>query len=224
MGATFWHVHFSNLIATQNAQQLVNQDPTSSQITRDPVTGAPTIIAISYFNASSVTTAGIDLEAAYKLDLQRWGKLHFETALTHVTEYELQAAPGGAVIDGRDSYNGTTFAFPSISWKGSGRVTWQVLDNALTGAIHYRGPFHNDETLGFFNPSVPSFTTLDLAYTYTLRQPAVNFLGMNNSVSFTLGASNLFDRVAPGGTFDYFFTNIDDYRGRIVYVNALARF
>ncbi len=224
LGATLWHVHFSNLIATQNAQQLVDQDPNSTQITRDPVTGAPSIIAISYFNASSVTTAGVDIEAAYKADLQGWGKLQFDSAVTHVTEYELQAVPGGPIIDGRDRYNGTTFAFPSISWKGSGRVTWQLLDNSLTSAVHYRGPFHNDETLGFFNPNVPSFTTVDLAYTYTLRQKVVGFLGVNNSISFTAGATNLFDRVAPGGTFDYFFTNIDDYRGRIVYLNALARF
>jgi iron complex outermembrane recepter protein len=224
VGVTFWHVDFSNLIAAESPQQLLDQSPNSPQITRDPVTGVPTIISVSYFNASSVVTSGFDLDSAYKLDFDKWGNLNLVASATHVGQYELQATPGGPVVNGADNYNGLTFGSPSIAWKASGRATWQLHDNTVTGAVHYRGPFTNDEPLGTFGPNVASFTTIDLAYTYTLRQDTFHALGATDSIAFTAGATNLFDRVPPGGTFTYYFGNIDDYRGRIVYLRALAHF
>jgi iron complex outermembrane recepter protein len=223
-GVTFWHVDFSNLIAAESAQQLIDQDPNSPQITRDPVTGIPTIISVSYFNASSVVTSGFDLDAAYKLDLNKWGNLNLTAAATHVGQYELQATPGGPVINGAGNSNALTFGSPSISWKASSRATWQLQDNAVTGAVHYRGPFINDQPFGTFGPNVASFTTFDLAYTYTLRQGTLGALGASDSIAFTAGATNLFDKVPPGGTFAYYFGNLDDFRGRIVYLRAVAHF
>jgi iron complex outermembrane recepter protein len=223
LGATYWHINFSDLIATQNPQQLINQNPTSPEITRDPVSGLPTIIAVSYFNASSVVTSGFDLDAAYKLETDRWGRFSFVAAATHVGQYELQASPGGPVIDGTDNYNGTTFASPSMSWRASGRVTWQVVDNTVTAAVHYRSPFFNDAHFGTFSPNIPSFTTFDAAYTYTLRADTLHMMA-GNSIALTAGATNLFNAVPAGGTFAYFFGTIDDFRGRILYLKATASF
>lgn len=219
---SYWTFHFDDLLATENAQQILFADPFGPRVIRDPVTGTVLVIQTQYFNAASMATSGIDVVAGYSLDLERFGSLAFNLNATYVDQYDLQALPGAPVIDATGRWNSLTFGAPSIPWRANFRTSWQLGGHSITATLRYTDSFVNDRATATpgdrtFEPYLP----LDLTYAYDVRRP----LGPVRSLNLAIGAQNVFDDLPDTVDFlNHMAANVYDYRGRLVWARVRANF
>ena len=219
---SYWKFHFDDLLATENAQQILFSDPNGARVIRDPATGTVLVIQTRYFNAATVETSGLDLEASYSRQLGRWGALDVSLNSTFVDQYDLQATATSPVMDATGRWNSLTFGSPSVPWRGTLRTTWNLGRHSVMAAARYTDSFVNDRATS--TPGDRTFKTympIDVSYTYRVDED----FGPAQGFSLALGAQNVLDDLPD--TVDYLnhmAANVYDYRGRLVWARIVANF
>ena len=123
----------------------------------DPA-GVGAIVDTSLRNSERQRIHGVDLDAAYRLDLGRSGTLQLSGSASHL-DSDQQLSAGQPFFP----LAGTIFHPPH--WRGRAGMTWDRHGQSLSAFFNYSGP-NTDNVLATLR-QVSAFTTLDL--TATLR-------------------------------------------------------
>lgn len=222
----YWHFNFEDLITTETATQLVNMDPTGTitgRVNRD-ATGRLQSVRLQYFNASEMTTSGVDLEGAYALDMDDFGRLSFHLGSTYIKEYELVQSPGAAPINAVGRTNdGIAGAAANSRLRGNFRTTWSTTNHSLTALLRY---YHSLKFTLDPEVEISSWTPVDLTYGYRFNGDLLgNALG--SQLNVTVGLNNVFDEEIPHVPFpgfQPFVPSLYDARGRMVWMRLTGEF
>ncbi len=222
----YWHFNFKDLITTETATQLVNMDPTGAitgRVVRDP-SGRLQSVALQYFNASEMTTSGVDFETRYAHDMSNWGRLDISLGSTYIKEYELVQAPGAAPINAVGRTNdGIAGASPNSRLRGNLRTTWSGMNHSLTALVRY---YHSLKFTLVPDTEISSWTPVDLTYGYRFDGDMLgNALG--SQLNITVGVNNVFAEevpFVPFPGFQPFIPSLYDARGRMVWLRLMGEF
>jgi len=178
-----------------------------------------------YFNAQSLETSGVDLTVGYDFATSSLGDFRAKLAISYTLAYDL-VTDAGVKIDGVGSRNaGNSVGRPLPEWKANLLLGWNNGRHAATVMVHHIDGYEDDlpqsALRGSFiglAPTIDSFTTVDLQYTYDM--PELGFQAEGSVL--TLGIKNASNEEPPlvntDGAFDAF---THDPRGRIYYFRYL---
>lgn len=157
----------------------------STHFTRNPISGQIDYLSIKQTNAASEHLSGIDFSAQYQFTLAGWDAT-LNTDISYLRDYDLLPYEGaetihyaGKITGGRGSY---------AEWRSLGGIS--VARNAWSGAytIQYIDAVEDfTAPEGAIGKQVPSVTYHNIQTQYALDE----------SLEFTVGIDNLFDRDAP---------------------------
>jgi iron complex outermembrane receptor protein len=211
----YWHYKFEDLVATENAQAVVNAFPTDpTRVQRDNNNG---IIRIrtQFFNAAAVETAGLDIGLTHMQELGRFGSLRNSLLGTYVPTYDYQAQASGPVVDASDSRNSqVSGSFLSIDWRANLRTSWALGNHSVQSLLTYTDGFDNDlpAATGTKFDQIDSYINWDLSYTYRLE--GFDSFGLRRS-SVSVGANNVMKSIPPyTGDGSHMLATVYDYSGR----------
>ncbi len=178
----------------------------------------------SYLNAQELETSGIDLTLGYQVSTESLGDLRFQLATSYTLEYDL-TDPDGVKIDGVGSRNANNSIGHTLpEYKINGSVFWYKDRHAAVLMARYIDGYVDDlpqsavrgQFIGM-HPTIDSFLTIDLQYTYSL--PETFFMADGSAITF--GVRNIANERPPkmntDGAFDPF---THDPRGRMFYVRG----
>ncbi len=211
----YWNIDTKDQITIGSVQAVVNNPSgfPAATIGRDtnnlpgiPNSGTLLYVSTPYQNANTVKTDGIDLDVIWKWNLKQYGTLTTEFQWTHVFNYSQTFSSGET-----SKYVGTSGNYDVSSGSGTPEDRWNLILGwqqgpwNVTGTVRYVSgydeiPFQgvssslsdpDSQCLGLqyagSNCSVSSFTTLDLAASYS---------GFKNWQIFG-SVINVFNRIAP---------------------------
>jgi iron complex outermembrane receptor protein len=213
LNADYWRIDFTDLLTQQDAQAILNVDPTGPNVIRDE-TGTLIRVHRSFQNVAVLETDGFDFSGRLGTDLAL-GTMDFSFQATYVNRYEFESL-AGIRRDGAGFRNEATFASPIPRWRGNFRTRWAQGHHEANAFLRYIDSFTNDESAildadGIFTGTlekIDSMTTVDAQYNYHYDDLAV----------FTLGILNLLDEQPPEvSTTNGYESRIHDPRGRLFY-------
>jgi iron complex outermembrane recepter protein len=210
----YWHIAIRDEVGVLPASTILTNcantgDPTyCSQVVRSPQTGGIQganvanggYIVQTNFNVGAALASGIDLQLSYVQDLPPgFGNVHFETNGTWLQHNIFTPVPGGPHYDCAGLF-GFTCQTVNPRWHHVFRATWNTIwDVSASATWRYIGGVHQDANTGnpllknpnyahdAYNPSIPSFSYLDLEATW---HP-------NKILTVRAGASNVLDKDPP---------------------------
>ncbi len=208
----YWKVDYTNVITIESAQGKVIQDPTQSDVKR--TTGGTLIgVTTNYFNAASVDTDGLDVEAGYNFPASDIGEMSLTLAATHMLSYEIPVA--GDVVG---LFNHDNFARSLPETKANTTFRWSNGDHNASIAARYISSYETTRAgapAGYSN-NIDSMVTWDLQYNYELAIA-------DATARITLGMLNATDeeppRVWDAANFSY-DPRQHDARGRMAYLSV----
>jgi len=242
----YFNFDYTDLIAAEAGSQAIvnlgcpNGDDgsplvTDSRITRD-ATGQVREVRSQFVNIGSVETDGLDLKAAYTMDVGN-GSLILDAGVTYLLGYDVDTDGDGTLdFDGAGSRNQSNSFNTMPEIRANAAATWFAGNHVARLGLRYIDSYKNDQGN---NAEVDSWTTIDALYAYT-------FTGLigDGDTTLSVGVNNIADEDPPrlarnnsDGTpvtrFDsdglYVRGWVDrpgyddraghDIRGRIVYVN-----
>lgn len=154
----------------------------------------------SYINAQQLDSSGIDLTLGYQVSTDNLGDWRFQWSTSYTLEYDLTNADG-VKIDGvgsRNQNNSIGHTLPefrtnfSVFWN-SDRHSAVLLARHVDG---YKDDVAQSAARGQFiglHPNIDSYTTVDIAYTYSL--PEMGFLADGSAI--TIGVKNAANEDPP---------------------------
>ena len=201
-----WHVTIANEVGTLPAGVILNGCPVTgdavycSQIVRQPQTfslqGASVVgggyILQNSQNIAGAEASGIDLQGAYRLDLQRRGSLAFAWAASYQLESKSTPYVGAHTYDCAGLF-GLTCQTVNPQWRHTFRATWAT-PKGISATLSWRYMTEvkednndSDPTLrnatfnGYdpFNAKIGAHSYFDLAATYSLKKIELRG-GINN--------------------------------------------
>jgi len=232
----YWHYRFNDLITTESAQAVVNQDDESlaaglgptGRVVRDGA-GNPLQLFLKYFNAASLETSGIDFVSSYSHGFNKFGELRLDLNATYTGQYEYQASPTTPLFNGVNSWNTLNSSInPSIKWRGNLRAGWVVGGNRFAATLRYTGAFRNDQPAPGHPEDVmfDDYFPVDLSYGYTFEGGPVGI----SEIDVSVGLNNAFNTMpptpvlGPAGTGPASMFGIHDYRARLAWAQLAVRF
>ncbi len=192
----------------QTAPCLAVRNPA---ILRNEITGAPTRIFVSRFNAASAETDGFDFEAKWFMDSDV-GTFSITNNSTYVASFDLQQTEGGPTVDGAGFRNENNILARSIpELRSNTSLSWSNNNNQMANIIVRYIDSYEEST----GDEIDSWTVVDLQYNYTMQ------LFEDQEATITVGALNVFDEDPPevAGSLNEFGydTKVHDARGRMWY-------
>lgn len=250
-GVDYYAYEYENLIAREGHQYLIDLDNAlrcPNGINRDPSAGLlcgafdgqvhsigagiPDKVIrsesgnllrtqASYFNAPSLETSGIDVDASYSLEAGALGLLSARLGLSHTFDYDI-TLEDGTNVDGVGSRNAANpIGRPLPQYKANLVLGWLKGRHSAYITVHHIDEYEDDVPqsalrgayIGFAE-TIESMTTVDLQYEVDLPVP-----GFESAASaLTLGVKNVGNEDPPlvnvDGAYDYY---THDPRGRIWY-------
>jgi iron complex outermembrane recepter protein len=209
----YWHVNIDNEVGTLPAGVILNGCPVTgdpvfcAQLVRQPqtfslqgasVVGGGYIVQTSQ-NIASAQASGIDVQGAYRLDLQRRGSLAFAWAGSYVLENKSTPYVGAHTYDCAGLF-GLTCQTVNPQWRHTFRTTWAT-PKGISATLSWRymsevkednndpdPTLNNSSFNGFdpFNGKIGAQSYFDLAATYSLKK-----------VELRAGINNLTDKNPP---------------------------
>ncbi|HYM35671.1 MAG TPA: TonB-dependent receptor, partial [Steroidobacteraceae bacterium] len=215
----YYHINLKNLVGVLPANIIVNNciaggDPfycrnLVRQTNTFSLTGA-TIAGGGYINQTSINVGagvldGIDLQAAYKWDLPKWGSLTFAMNGAYMLKNVTSPAPGLPSYDCTGLFGSTCQTINPV-WHHNFRTVWTMPSDvslALTWRYLDAVKLDNndpDPSLHFsafgaynaFDRRLPSFSYFDLAAAWKI----------NEGFELRAGINNLLDKDPPLATFE----------------------
>lgn len=222
--ADYWNYKFKDQVARSSGQAIILADclATNGGAVADPrirtnVLGDIVSVDVTLDNLSTLETDGIDFNIGYEFDLEDYGLLSIDSTTTFINSYDIQATPGGLVVDGAGSRNKLTNSVSTPRWRSNTTINWAIGDHSLTAVARYVSTYRDDVT----GADVGSFPTLDLQYAYSFANP----MGFEGVTKVELGVMNVFDEQAPDVNETWGFdSSVHDPRGRMLYVRAKQSF
>ena len=228
----YWHFEFEDLIIQENAQAVLNANPTDPDRVKragDPLTGPLIQVNNTFVNASSLETAGIDFVSSYKLDTE-FGMFVPSLNATYVTTYELND-PQAGIIDGAGRRNFNNIGTSSPELKMNLGLSWSNDIHAANVFVRYISSYDDDQNCadgianlgscadGFYE--IDSHMTVDAQYNIDLG----GLFETEQRYVLTLGGINLFDEAPPQlFTNSGFDSKVHDPRGRQLYARVAIEF
>ncbi|TWB39108.1 iron complex outermembrane receptor protein [Nitrospirillum pindoramense] len=211
----YWNYDFKKKIALQNAQAVINADPTGPAVIRD-ASGTLVGVNVGYFNAGAVTTDGIDVSAAYTWDLDDH-QLTLRSTLAYIHSYEIQNSPGGPVYEVVGHRNANSFAPVTPRWRDNTYLTWEHGPHTATVTMRYTSGVVDDYGVNLgaaSSATVGSWVVWDAQYAFQAT----------DAVRVSVGAVNLLDRDPPWAKFTGYLPSLEDALGRQVYIRLDTKF
>ena len=228
----YWNFAFEDLIIQENAQAVLNADPTDpDRIVRagDPLTGPLLQINNTYVNASELETSGLDFVASYKLETEA-GSFTPSLNATYITKYDLKDPQAGN-IDGAGRRNFNNIGVSSPELRMNLGLAWQHDIHAANLFVRYISSYDDDQNCsdgtanltgcaeGFYE--IDSHVTVDAQYNIDLGA----LFETSQSYVLSLGGINLFDEDPPQlFTNSGFDSKVHDPRGRQIYARLAIEF
>jgi iron complex outermembrane receptor protein len=218
----YWRIEYDDVIQVENPQGKVIEDRCGPDIIRngDCATGTLVGITSKYFNASSVDTDGLDLEASWGFDVGNFGQFMARANIAHFLSYEIPTASGGPE-DVAGYFNHDNFARSLPETKANISMNWMMDRHSAAAIIYYVDSYETTRPIPEGeSKDIDDWTTLDLQYAYNLP------IG-DGATKFTLGVKNITDEDPPRA-YDSVNLSYDpkhhDPRGRTYYVNLAYRY
>jgi outer membrane receptor protein involved in Fe transport len=194
-------------------------------------------VELGEVNIGQISTRGIDLAAAYNLDMGAGGKIGFNIKGTETINFLDQPIPGGPKYDCA-GYAGVTCGSPTPHWRHVFSSTWGApwagLD--ITARWRYIGPVDVDSSSQ--NPDLAGSYYLPTAHIggYSYIDLSASIPIATSGVSVRVGVNNLADKTPPtvaNGSLsacptatcnDNTWAGTYDTLGRYMYAHVTAKF
>lgn len=224
VGVDFWWIKQKDTIAALSENTVLGDVQTFAQYIKRNASGDLSIDGFScpgstcgfldlrQQNLGGTNANGVDLSAQWRLKMGGAGNLTMTLNSTYIGTYEYQDFNGGPWNQNVGVYVGSS---PIFRWQHAATATWKIGMWTLGGVAHYKSGYIDQDP----SNKVKAYTTADAFVSVSpLKQ-----------VTFTMGATNLFDRDPPYSNQDQVFqANYDprfaDPTGRKVYARASFKF
>ncbi|WP_269538969.1 TonB-dependent receptor domain-containing protein [Cerasicoccus fimbriatus] len=223
--ATYYYVNVDDAIAN-GAQFTLDNDP--SNVIRRP-DGTVALVNSKFFNASSLTTQGMDYTIEYERPLSTAVSMVTTLSVNQVISYEA-VVPGVGNIDFAGNYidkrsnNLSPGAIPK--WRGLYTLFFFVYDASLGATVQYIGSYNDDSsfTAGNQPRRVSDYATLNLVATYEFKDSGSALL---NGSTVAIGVDNVFNSSPPfaaGAFADGYDTSLYSIQNRFIYGSISKKF
>jgi len=189
--ADVFYIELNDIVDTPDLQTILDQNAASGDfadaIARSPGAvnplnpGGLDIVSAQARNLSLQRTRGVDFTTDYRLPVGNLGSFQFTLNGTYIDEMAIRERVGAPLIDVLKDGQ----LAEEVRFKGNAKVGWTRGPLGATVFLNYTGPFTT-----FFpdiQPSVASWTTVNLSGSYELP--------WNGRLQ--LGVNNVFDRDPP---------------------------
>lgn len=205
----YFNFDFTDRIALEAAQQVINADPNGPRVQRDEF-GRLLAVDIGYFNAGSNKTDGFDVRLNYSKDVGA-NTFTIDNMATFITTYDVQLGPNQPVIDALGGRNATNPGAPAPEFRNNLRLSWERDRHAANVLMRHTSSVDDDIGGG----EVDSWTVYDVQYSYTF--------GEADNYRLAVGAINVLDEEPPAAAFTGYLPSLADALGRQAYVSLSLR-
>ena len=213
----WWQFEYEDVITIENAQGKLNADPNGPSVSR--VNGVLNGMQVSYINAATVDTDGIDVSADWNIPAGDAGDFGVQLAYSRFNSYEIPDGNGGKK-DVVGSFNHDNFvrSLPEAKWNLT--ADWERGNHSAAVVLYHVDSYTTGRAVpasavGFDN-NIDSWQTVDASYNF-------NFNIGDTQAVLTLGGKNLTDEEAPrvydAANFSY-DPKQHDPRGRLYYARV----
>ncbi len=213
----WWQFEYEDVITIENAQGKLDADPNGESVSR--VNGVLNGMQVSYINAATVDTDGIDVSADWNIPAGDAGDFGVQLAYSRFNSYEIPDGNGGK-RDVVGSFNHDNFvrSLPEAKWNLT--ADWERGNHSAAVVLYHVDSYTTGRAVpasavGFDN-NIDSWQTVDASYNF-------NFNIGDTQAVFTLGGKNLTDEEAPrvydAANFSY-DPKQHDPRGRLYYARV----
>jgi outer membrane receptor protein involved in Fe transport len=238
--ADYWNYDYEKIIVKENPQQKVDADFLDMD---DPdvhrgLGGNPEQVDISFINAPSVTTHGIDLDVNYSSDFDAdAGRFSFGAGGSYVLAYEIpenQIGPtvrdadvvscSGGECDVAGVRNSGNFARPLPRLRMTVPLSWTLEGHTAGIAVHFISGYKDDfdanaDPMEETFRDIDAWTTLDLQYGYRIDE------GDNLATTIKVGCNNVIGSDPPEVDTGFGYDVLThDARGRLLYARLIQEF
>lgn len=228
----YWNFDFTDLIIQESFQAILNADPQNTdRVIRagDPLNGPLLQVNVTYVNASSLETSGLDFVTNYKIETDV-GTFTPSISATYILAYDLEDPQAGS-IDGAGSRNFNNIGVSTPELRMNFGLNWKNGYHSANLFARYIDSYLDDQncadgttfsagcTVGF--KEIDSHVTIDAQYNIDLG----SMFETDNSYVLTIGGLNLTDEDPPQVfTNSGFDSKVHDPRGRQVYARLAVAF
>jgi hypothetical protein len=245
----YWNIKFKDLIAAQNAQQILTADEADGFI-GDPrivlAAGAPNEVCeitgrwkpgqgprpancmsgndilqftTTYVNQGFLYTNGVDYDFKYRVKWERAG-LQFPLRLYGTYTHEYLMQQGGVLYNGVGKYNDSTFGVPIPHYTANLQVGVIGGNHSLLATVRYLPPMTLQVPNPATNAGTQSFSFTTLDLLYRYQMP------WNSASSVTAAIMNVTNAEDPiaGGSQLTTFPNTYNFLGRVFRVGVDYKF
>ena len=213
----WWQFEYEDVITIENAQGKLNADPNGPSVSR--VNGVLNGMQVSYINAATVDTDGIDVSADWNIPAGDAGDFGVQLAYSRFNSYEIPDGNGGKK-DVVGSFNHDNFvrSLPEAKWNLT--ADWERGNHSAAVVLYHVDSYTTGRAVpasavGFDN-NIDSWQTVDASYNF-------NFNIGDSQAVLTIGGKNLTDEEAPrvydAANFSY-DPKQHDPRGRLYYARV----
>ncbi|MEO0794656.1 MAG: TonB-dependent receptor [Verrucomicrobiota bacterium] len=216
----YYYLNVDDAIAN-GAQFTLDQNNPNDVVRAGPM-GPVIFVNSRYFNASRITTQGLDYRIEYDYSITENIRTLASIGVNQVLSYDAEV-PGvgelsfaGGFVDKR-SNNLSPGAIPR--WKGLASVYLFVYDASIGATVQYIGSYDDDSsfTLGGVPRTVEEYVKVNLVASYEFKNTESEIL---DGTTVTVGVDNVFDESPPfaaGAFADGYDTSLYSIQNRFVY-------
>lgn len=228
----YWSFDFTDLIIQESFQAILNAEPQNpDRVVRagDPLNGPLLQVNVTYVNASSLETSGLDFVTNYKMETDV-GTFTPSISATYILAYDL-VDPQAGNIDGAGLRNFNSIGVSTPELRVNFGLNWKNDNHSANLFVRYIDEYSDDQncadgstfsaacTEGF--KGVDSHVTIDAQYNLDLGA----ILETENKYVLTIGGTNITDEDPPQVfTNSGFDSKVHDPRGRQIYARFAMEF
>ncbi len=218
---------FANCAAGQaNFCALIHRQPGSGQ-----VFGSGGFVSLPLFNAGTLHTRGVDMEANYHVALSDWGMGDHGSLNLNVVGTATSLLNGGTNSLNCAGLFGTTCGTPTPKWRHKARLTWVTPWNvSLSGQWRYISgsalDFTEDHGGIATDRHIPAYNYFDLSGEWRIRDRMTLHAGVNNVFDKDppILDSNSYGIASPPFGNGNTYPQVYDALGRTIFIGITADF
>ena len=228
----YWNFDFTNLIIQENFQAILNADPQNpDRIVRagDPLNGPLLQVNLTYVNASSLETSGLDFVSSYKMETEA-GTFTPSFNATYILAYDL-VDPQAGPVDGVGLRNFSNIGVSTPELRANFGINWESDAFSANIFARYVDSYSDDQNCADGNAfsaactqgykAIESHMTWDAQVNIDLG----SLFETEEAYILSIGGINLTDENPPQVfTNAGFDSKVHDPRGRQIYARLAIEF
>jgi iron complex outermembrane receptor protein len=235
LAVDYWRINVNQLITTLDPNFIVQQETggnaTYVPLVKRDAAGNITQIVSTNLNVGGLKTAGVDIEAAWKVKTTDMGAFTTRLNGTYITKYDqelpdgtIQPSVGKTIDENGNPLNAVSAGGIIFKWRHTLSFEWKMKDYSFDIAQNFQSSYMDapraDSATGTDAQKVDSFATYDLGASYT---------GIKN-LTLRAGLKNAFNKKPPLaiGLGNFFQAGYDptyyDAHGQTGFVTATYKF